>query len=248
MKIILCGYHWSGCKALDLLLRGGHEVFVYTHENPPEVPSLTELCRKRFVPFSTKNISAEPLPFHPDIICSVFYRFIIKVKVIECCGGKIFNLHPSLLPKYRGCSSITWALINGESETGFTYHYIDEGCDTGPMIIQKAVPIEDWDTQASLYNRVMFESMGYFQSVLEMVKSGSRGKPQEGESSYYPRGCPHKGIIDSSWEIDYVARFIRAMNYPPLPFANFNGREIRTIEDYLQELKRYDCHAHENEY
>ena len=240
MKIILCGYNWTGCKALDMLLRAGNEVFVYTHNNPPEVPSLIELCRKRSVSFSTANISTEPLPFNPDVICSVFYRFVIKVRVIESVGGRIFNLHPSLLPKYRGCSSITWALINGESETGFTYHYINEGLDTGPIILQKAVPIEDWDTQGTLYNRIMFKSMSCFLTVLEMVKSGYKGMLQDGESSYYPRGCPHNGVIDPGWSIDYIDRFIRAMNCPPLPVAKFNEREIFTIEDYFQEVKRLD--------
>ena len=87
---------------------------------------------------------------------------MIKQDVIDIVNGKIFNLHPALLPKYRGCSSVTWAMINGEKECGFTYHYIDKGCDTGKIILQKAIKIEDFDTQLTLYNRVMFESMDYF--------------------------------------------------------------------------------------
>jgi methionyl-tRNA formyltransferase len=126
LKIILCGYNWTGCKALAYLIDAGHTVFVFTHKSPYYIPSLIDFCEEKEVAYSTKNISKTELPFKPDVSCSVFYRYIIKDWVIESCNGKIFNLHPSLLPDYKGCSSLTWALINGEKKTGFTYHYIDK--------------------------------------------------------------------------------------------------------------------------
>ena len=88
MKIILCGYHWTGCKALQLLLKMGHEVFVYTHENPYHIPSLVDLCEEKDVSYSLGNISKSKLPFEPDVICSIFYRYIIKnwENVIKKCG------------------------------------------------------------------------------------------------------------------------------------------------------------------
>uniref|UniRef100_C6E0L4 Formyl transferase domain protein n=1 Tax=Geobacter sp. (strain M21) TaxID=443144 RepID=C6E0L4_GEOSM len=233
MNIILCGYHWTGCKALDLLDKQGHNIFVFTHESPYYVPSLSALCIDRNIPFSYENISKAKLPFVPDVICSVYYRYIISTKVISCCDGKIFNLHPSILPKYRGCSSVTWAIINNEQETGFSYHYIDSGCDTGNIILQKPIKIENWDTQLSLFNRVMFHSMLFFDKALEMVVSGFEGIQQTGDSSFYKRGCPYNGVINGNWEIAYIERFIRAMYNPPYPPAIFNGKEIRTLEDYL---------------
>ena len=234
MKVILCGYNWSGCKALDTLVGQGHEVFVFTHKNPNHVPSVIDTCQKLEIPYSLENISNAKLPFNPDVICSIYYRYIIKKAVIDSCCGKIFNLHPSLLPKYRGCSSLTWAIVNGDSETGFTYHFIDEGCDTGPIILQQPIKIEQWDTQQTLYLRTIFESMKYFQKAFNIVVDGIAGKPQTGESSYYRRGCPHDGEIDPSWRIEYIARFIRALNFPPYPPAKFNGTEIYTIDEYIQ--------------
>ena len=135
MKIILCGYHWTGCKALQDILDLGHEVFVYTHENPYHIPSLIDLCIKKGVQFSILDISKSKLPFVPDVICSIFYRYIIREHIIRACGGRIFNLHPSLLPKYRGCSSLTWALINGEEFIGFTFHYITNKIDEGKILL-----------------------------------------------------------------------------------------------------------------
>lgn len=233
MKVILCGYNWCGCKAIDILISQGHEVYVFTHENPYHVPSVINMCNKNGIDYSLNKISNSELPFAPDIICSIYYRHIIDRNVIDSCRGKIFNLHPSLLPKYRGCSSLTWALINNEKVAGFTYHYIDEGCDTGDILIQRSLKIEEWDTQQSLYMRAMFLSMEYFNEVFEMVARGVKGSPQTGLTSYFPRGCPYDGQIDLSWDNEKIERFIRAMNHPPLPPARLGNELIYSIDDYL---------------
>lgn len=231
MNVILCGYHWSGCKALELLRGMGHNVYVYTHENPYHIPSLSALCRKYGVPFSIDNISNVQLPFVPDVICSIYYRFMIKRPVIDACRRRIFNLHPSLLPKYRGCSSVTWAIINGEQETGYTYHYIDEGCDTGDIILQERISIEKYDTQETLYTRVMFEAMQRFPEAFSRASVGQPGTKQEGEASQYARGCPYNGQIDPAWSQALKERFIRAMVYPPYPVARRGDKEIHSLRD-----------------
>ena len=219
MKAILCGYHWTGCKALEILLNMGYEVFVYTHEADHSVADLEGLCIKKQVPYSLEKIKKNNLPFIPDIICSIYYRYIISLDIIKLVDGKIFNLHPALLPKYRGCSSLTWAMINGEKYCGYTYHYIDENCDTGDIILQKKIRIEEFDTQLTLYNRVMFESMLDFEQAVEFVINKKSGVPQVGESSIYKRGCPREGIIDDEMTDDEAERFVRAMIYPPYPPA-----------------------------
>lgn len=231
MNVILCGYHWAGCKALDQLRGMGHEVFVYTHEGPYHVPSLLDLCRSMAVPYSLENISSTRLPFVPDVICSVYYRHLIKRPVIDACGGRIFNLHPALLPRYRGCSSLTWAMINGEQETGYTYHYIDEGCDTGDIILQKPVRIEGFDTQATLYARVMFVAMEEFPAAFAHVCQGKAGVPQQGQASRYARGCPHDGRIDPAWSRGQKERFVRAMVHPPYAVARWGDVDIFTLGD-----------------
>lgn len=233
MKVILCGYHWTGCKALELLMQEGHEVFVYTHETENYIADLEGMCIKKKIPYSLEKIEAKNMPFTPDVICSVYYRWIIGGDVIEAVNGKIFNLHPSLLPKYRGCSSLTWAMINGEEECGFTYHYIDAGCDTGNIIMQKSVRIEDFDTQLTLYNRVMFEGMEYFLEAFSLVAKGYEGKKQEGDAVYYKRGCPFAGKIAAAMDSEMRERFVRAMCYPPYPAAKYDGKEVRTLKELM---------------
>lgn len=232
MKVILCGYHWTGCEALRLLRNQGHEVFVYTHAGPYFVPSLIDFCRRTETPFSLDNISRAKLPFEPDLIASIYYRNIIKRNVIEACDGRIFNLHPSLLPLYRGCSSLTWAMIEGQPAAGFTYHYINEGCDTGNIILQERIAIHDFDSQATLFQRVAFRAMERFLDSIQLVAAGVPGKPQSGLSSHFPRGCPYAGVIDPTWPREQIATFIRAMINPPYPAATFDGQEVLTIDQY----------------
>ena len=232
-NVILCGYNWSGCKALDLLLEAGHKVYVYTHEAPAHVNDLIQLCEKRSVPFTTKKVTADNLPFAPDIICSIYYRYLIGEGVIDACGKKIFNLHPSLLPEYRGCSSLTWAMIEGDAHAGFSYHYVTKRFDEGNIILQKKVKIEDFDTQQSLYFRVMFEALSHFNEVVDLVASNYKGTVQDcTRGAYYKRGCPHDGTIDSSWSAEKIERFIRAMVFPPLPYARFADSEVTSVSGY----------------
>ena len=215
-------------------------MYVYTHESPYHVPSLVDYCRETSTPYSLEDISRAKLPFEPDAIASIYYRHLIKQHVIDACDQRIFNLHPSLLPAYRGCSSLTWAMIQGESQAGYTFHYIDRGCDTGQILIQQPLAIEPWDTQATLFQRVQFEAMKDFLPVLQLVIAGDRGRDQIGTPSSYRRGCPHDGQINPTWPLAKTARFIRAMVNPPYPPAKFGDEEIYTMEQYLQAVQKRD--------
>lgn len=234
MKIILCGYHWAGCKALNLLLSKGYEVFVFTHDNPYYVNDLIQYCKKKKVGFSTQKISVTNLPFTPDIICSIYYRYIIDDSIIKLVSGKIFNLHPSLLPKYKGCSSLNWAMINGETTVGFTYHYLTKDIDGGNILLQQEVTLEEFDTGQSIYFKVMFEALKCFNSVLEKVDSGFQGEKQPVGGEYFKRGAPHNCTIDPKWSNEKIERFIRAMIFPPMTPAQYLDRPIRNIDDYFE--------------
>jgi UDP-4-amino-4-deoxy-L-arabinose formyltransferase/UDP-glucuronic acid dehydrogenase (UDP-4-keto-hexauronic acid decarboxylating) len=234
MKVILCGYHWVGCKALELLLANGHEVFVYTHDSQYYTNDLAAYCAKRQVPCTTDKIEASNLPFVPDVVASIYYRYIISEAVIAACQGRIFNLHPSLLPEYRGCSSLTWAMIDGQAHTGYSYHYITPEVDKGRLILQKKLPLEAFDTQASLYFRVMFEAAKDFLEALSLVATGFVGEEQAaGRGRYFKRGAPNGGVIDPGWSYEQKERFVRAMIFPPLPLATYKGTPVGSMRDVL---------------
>ena len=162
MNIYLCGYHKIGCQVLKYLIErckfDGKKpnVAVFTHRpKMPNVPSLAEAAKHYNVWYTTDSVNKARAPFEPDIIASVYYRNIIRKRVIDRAKIGSFNVHPSLLPTHRGCSSTPWAIIEGDQITGVTFHYIDEGIDTGNIILQAAIQIDPQETQGSLFNKCM---------------------------------------------------------------------------------------------
>ena len=239
MKVVLCGYNWTGCRVLEHLLQRQDvsDIAVFTHEPPPELPDLRPLASAVGIWCTTESINQVPLPFAADVIASVYYRFIVKPHVIASVRGRIFNMHPSLLPRHRGCSSIPWAIIEGDTVTGVTFHYMDESIDTGRIILQAAVPIASDETQASLFRRCMHRGVEFWPAALELVKAGFPGAPAQGASSFHKRGAPYGGVIQEGWPVDQVERFIRAMIFPPYPSATFRGHEIKSLADYMQVIR-----------
>ncbi len=238
MKVIICGYNWIGCYALKNFLEDkNNEVFVFTHPSKDQDVDLIEYCESLNIKYSIDNINNSILPFEPDLIFSAYYKYIINEEIIKKVNGNIFNVHPSLLPDYKGCSSLTWAMINGEKEVGFTYHYIDSSIDTGNIILQKKIDIYEWDSQETLYLRVMFEASKYLNEVVDLVLSNYEGLAQPKGGRYFERGCPHEGQINENWSQSKVKRFIKAMNYSPRSLAKFNNAEISSYKDYLKAKK-----------
>ena len=235
-KLVLCAYNDIGCRVLEHVVTRNDidELFVYTHEPAPDVEDVRGIAEEHGVAWSTENVSRAALPFEPDVVASVYYRYIIKQNVIDACGGRIFNTHPSLLPRHRGCSSVPFAIIEGDEVTGITYHYIDAGIDTGPILLQVPIPIGAQETQAELFARCMDVGAQHWPEALERVLAGDPGTPQEGETCYHPREAPLGGVIDESWPDDQVERFIRAMTYPPRPYATYRGTEVKTMDEYLR--------------
>jgi methionyl-tRNA formyltransferase len=230
-KIILCGYNWSGCRALEYLLKKKYQIYVYTHKSNFFDSDLEVYCKKNKIKYSLKKITKINLPFKPDLIISIFYRFKIPEDVLRLSKYKPFNLHPSLLPKYRGCSSLTWAIINNEKNSGFSYHYMEKTIDTGNIIMQKKIEIKKYDLQSTLYYRVMFESLKYFPKILTLVFKKTIGKKQIGIASYYGRGAPYNGIIKNNWSNKRKENFIRAMIFPPRKLSKYKNKFIKDISE-----------------
>lgn len=236
LKIVLGAYNRAGRDVLRLALEHPlvSDVAVYTHEPSHGSPDVRREADAQDVWWTTGRIGEVAPPFQPDIISLVYYRYIINHETIASVGGRIFNVHPSLLPKHRGCSSVPWAIIEGDSVTGVTFHYVDSGIDTGRIISQSALQISSEETQGSLYERCMDRARDYWPAALVLVKEGFEGLPQQegAETCYHARGVPHGGAIDPEWSDDYIERFIRAMDFPPYPRATYRGEQVQTFEEF----------------
>jgi phosphoribosylglycinamide formyltransferase-1 len=113
----------------------------------------------------------------PDLICLAGYMRILSPEFVARFRGRILNIHPALLPKFRGLHAQQRALEGGETVSGCTVHFVDEGTDTGPVILQRTVPVLPGDTEESLSQRILVEEHRAYPQAVAMVLSGRARMP-----------------------------------------------------------------------
>ena len=148
-----------------------------------------------------------------DILLSVDFPKLISVDTINLAKVGAINLHPAITQKYRGCWSSSWSIINNETVTGYTWHYMDEHFDTGDIVYQECIDILPSDTAHSLYYKIYRAAFKNLEYVLDFA--GKPGVKQQTVGAYYNRTLPHGGQIDPSWDNEQIKRFQRAMFFPP---------------------------------
>lgn len=164
-----------------------------------------------------------------DVMVSVNYLFIIEEKVIKLANKLCFNVHGSLLPKYRGRTPHVWAIINNEIETGITAHVIDEGCDTGDIIKQVKVKINQEDTGASILEKFKELYIPLVESVLSdfALRKLNSIKQDERLGTYFGKRTPEDGRIDWNWSTERIINWVRAQAYPyPGAFTFYKKNKI----------------------
>jgi methionyl-tRNA formyltransferase len=165
------------------------------------------------------------LALESEIIFGIGGMQIIPANVLAAPKLGVLNIHPALLPKYRGRFSTAHAIFNGEKETGVTVQWMDQGIDSGPIILQESFQIKENDTGKIVYDNFTKVGTKLFGEFLELWLSEKEipSTPQnEDEATYYPKGLPGNGKIDWSWSGEQIRNFIRAMTFEPFPPAEFN--------------------------
>jgi phosphoribosylglycinamide formyltransferase-1 len=112
----------------------------------------------------------------PDLICLAGYMRILSPDFVAHYRGRILNIHPALLPKFRGLHAQKQALEAGETVSGCTVHFVDEGTDTGPVILQRTVPVLPGDTEESLSERILVEEHRAYPEAIAKVLAGLAGR------------------------------------------------------------------------
>lgn len=163
-----------------------------------------------------------------DLILSINYIFIIEKDLIEM-AQYIINFHGSLLPKYRGRTPHVWAIINNETKAGITAHVIDEGCDSGPIILQRIINIEPEMTGADLLK--LYNSY-YPDLISEVIRKYKNNDfiltPQDNKkASYFGKRTPEDGEINWNWQKERIKNWVRSQANPyPGAFTFLNKRKI----------------------
>ncbi|MCX6184837.1 MAG: methionyl-tRNA formyltransferase, partial [Flavobacterium sp.] len=164
-----------------------------------------------------------------DVLLSVNYLFIIESDLIRHPKILSFNIHGSLLPKYRGRTPHVWAIINNELKTGITAHLIDEGCDTGDIIEQVEIPILPNDTGADLLDKFNKLYIILVQNVLYKISTNEvvRKKQDDKLATYFGKRTPDDGRINWQWQKERIFNWVRAQSAPyPGAFTYYLDQKI----------------------
>lgn len=145
---VVFAYHDIGCAGIETLLASGYEIAaVFTHADDPQentfYGSVAQLCARRGIPVHAPEDVNHPLwierirQLNPDYLFSFYYRHLLSEPLLATARKGAFNLHGSLLPRYRGRAPANWVLVNGESETGVTLHRMVKRADAGAILAQQ---------------------------------------------------------------------------------------------------------------
>jgi len=170
-----------------------------------------------------------------DVLISVNYLFLIDKEIINSPRILAFNVHGSLLPKYRGRTPHVWAIINNETRTGITAHIIDEGCDTGDIIDQIEIPILSADTGNCILKKFETYYPEIVISILEKIRNDTITtiKQDDSLSTFFVKRTPDDGKIDWDWQCERIFNWVRAQADPyPGAFAYY--KEFKLIIDEIE--------------
>ena len=238
-KVVVCAYHTVGYRCIQELLRQGARIeAIFTHEDSPNeeiwFESVRGLAEQNGIPCLTSDIS---LPENlervqalaPDFIFSFYYRNMIKSAVLEIPRLGALNLHGSYLPKYRGRVPVNWAVINGESETGATLHYMVEKPDAGDIVDQERVEIAFTDTAQDVFHNVTQAAMKVIARSWPLLKDGKAGRMAMDLSggSYFGGRKPADGQIDWTKPAIEIYNLIRGVTHPyPGAFTHVGSKKL----------------------
>ena len=242
MRIAVVGQAAFGESVLNALVERGENVVAAwcpPDEEGRRIDRLKSAAQEHDVPlfqFARMRDREAIDAFHrlnADLCVMAFVTDIVPGAILDAPKLGTIQYHPSLLPKHRGPSSINWPIIQGETRTGLTVFWPDEGLDTGPVLLQKEVEIAPDDTLGSLYFDKLFPiGIEAMVEALDIVKSGTAPRvPQDESQATYEGWCRGRDVIvDWSRPIGDVYNLIRGSDPSPGAGTTHRGAKVRLFK------------------
>jgi methionyl-tRNA formyltransferase len=243
LRIVFYGSGRFAIPSFQALVDAGHDVAAAVSQPDREKgrgrsvtpPPLKPVAIARGVPVlqppRVRHALEELAPLRPDLQVVVAYGQILPRAVIDLAPLGTVNVHGSLLPRYRGAAPIQWAIARSEERTGVTTMLIDEGLDTGPILLQRELPIRDGETAADLEPRLASVGAELLLDTVEGLASGElRPRPQDHDrATLAPLLSKSDGEVD--WSLDATEIEARIRGFVPWPGvrASCRGRGLRLI-------------------
>ena len=242
MRIIVHGQQAFGKAVCEALIDRGEDVFaVYCspEKEGQKTDPLKEYAQSKGLPvhqpksYRKQEIWDQFAALNPDLCVMAFVTLFVPEEVLNIPIHGTIQYHPSLLPLHRGPSSINWPIIWGETKTGLTIFWPDNGLDTGPVLLQREVEIGPDDTLGSIYFDKLF-SMGVDAMLegVDLVKAGTAPKIVQDESkATYEGWCKKENVeIDWSKPVDEVYNLIRGANPAPGAWTTHGGQTLQIFD------------------
>ena len=244
LKILFMGTPDFAQESLKSIYDAGFEIIgVVTNPDKPKGRGMKlayspvkeyalEKNLKIYQPIKIKNNTEfldEIKTLAPDVICVVAYGKILPKEILEIPKLGCINVHGSLLPKYRGAAPIQWAVLNGDKTTGITTMYMNEGMDTGDMILKKEIEIGPEETTGELWQKLSKIGGEILVKTLKLIEEGKAPREKQPEEfSLAPMVNKEMALID--WEnsdINKIHNLIRGLNPIMGAYSYIDGKKIK---------------------
>lgn len=244
LKVIFMGTPDFARDSLDAVYKAGHKIAAVI-----TVPDKPKGRGMKLVPCEVKEYAIEKgfsiyqpdklrdnteiinkiKEINPDIICVVAYGKIIPKEILEIPKYGSVNVHPSLLPKYRGSAPIQWAILNGDKKTGVTTMYLNEEMDAGDIILQTETSIDKNETSGELWNRLSKTGAELLVETLKQIENGNAPRKKQG-NNFSIAPMLNKKMAKIDWEnksAEEIRNLVRGLNPIMGAYSTLNGKKIK---------------------
>ena len=249
MRILFMGTPDIAAESLAALIAAGHEIVgVFTRADKPvgrkqilTAPPVKQLAVQHNIPVwqpaTLRDGKAEPIfrELAPDLVVVVAYGRILPPELLHIAPLGCINLHVSLRPKYRGTAPNQWSVLNGDTETGVTIMQLDEGCDTGDILMVERVPIGPETTSGELFDQVSAIGAKTLVTAIEKLAAGElTPRPQnEADATQAPPLKKEMAKFSFTETAAHIHNWVRGMNPWPAAFFELDGKKVKVLESRL---------------